>query len=103
MMADSGLVSNSGIGPNYQSVPSTRNKGGPNIVPLTPVLQYILFWRDGVILFPEFAKFAVGVYLRNVYIEKRSALVTIVFIQITLIIDHHHNHPDHQTQWSGFA
>ena len=52
MMADGGLVSNSGIGPNYQSVPSTRNKGGPNIVPLTPLLQYILFrWSDFILIF----------------------------------------------------
>ena len=78
MMADSGLVSNSGIGPNYQSVPSTRNKGGPNIVPLTPVLQYILFrWSDFILFL------FVDVGLGNVCIEKRLALVTIVFIQIT--------------------
>ena len=87
-MADGGLVSNSGIGPNYQSGPSTRNKGGPNIVPLTPLLQYILFWRDGVILFPEFAKFGVGVYLRNVYIENS-------FLE-KVSIGHYCLHTDHQ-------
>ena len=40
-----------------------------SLLSLPPLLQYILFRRDGVILFPEFAKFGVGVYLRDVFIE----------------------------------
>ena len=65
------------------------NGDSPNIVPLTPVPQYILFRRDGVILFPEFAKFGVGVYLRNVYIEN-SFLDKMSSYRSPVVIHHDH-------------